>query len=342
MANQHRELQSILVVLLGSIGDVVRGLAVVAPIKQRYPNCKITWLVEPLCRPLVSLHPQIDRVITFQRSKPLRGILQLRAELRAERYDIALDMQRIFKSGFFSYLSGCSRRLGFNRLDAKEFNWIFQTEYIRARGEGIPKLDHYLEFCRSLGVEQPAIDFGLRVSGCSSNVESLLTDLRRPFVALLLGSSWESKNWPRSGYEGLLKKFAERSEYSVLLCGDKSQSDLACELTKSFPSVKSCVGRTSLEELLQILGQASLLIGPDSGPAHMAAALGVPCVTLFGPTNPKRVAPWGAQDYCLQSDIGCRSCYLRRCPGLGGLCMRLLSPELVFHTALQALQRSRA
>ncbi|MBX7144425.1 MAG: glycosyltransferase family 9 protein [Oligoflexia bacterium] len=338
MSAGSTNVRSVLVVLLGSIGDVARGLVVVSAIKRSFPGCRITWVVEPLCQPLVALHKGIDRVLLFDRKRPISGLMRLRNDLRQERYDVALDMQRIFKSGIFAWLSGAPRRIGFHRRDAKEFNWIFQTETIPELGENIPKLQHYLTFSSQLGADNAEIDFGLDPGPASEKVKALLDQISKPFVAVLLGSSWESKNWPLSGYEGLLARLEADRAYSVLLCGDKSQVVTAAALRAVYPNVRSCVGETSLVELLQILKQARLLVGPDSGPAHMACAVGVSCITLFGPTNPGRVAPWGSEELSLRSSIGCAGCYKRRCPGLGGLCMRLLSPDAVYHLAQRALQ----
>ncbi len=137
---------SILIILMGSLGDVARGLCLVSHIKNNLQGSKVTWLVEPKCAGLVSLHPQIDKTIVFNRPRNILGVWGLYKALSREHFDVTLDLQRHFKSGFFSLLSGSNRRIGFNRLNSKEFNWIFNNEHIPYTSDELPKLHHYLKF----------------------------------------------------------------------------------------------------------------------------------------------------------------------------------------------------
>ena len=121
---------SILIILMGSLGDVARGLCLVSHIKAHRPESRITWLVEPKCADLVGLHPQIDHVIEFKRKRPVAALRDLYQNLQKEHFDITLDLQRILKSGFFSLLSRAKRRIGFHRKNAKELNWLFNNESI--------------------------------------------------------------------------------------------------------------------------------------------------------------------------------------------------------------------
>ena len=118
----------ILIVLMGAIGDVTRGLPIAVRIKRSWPDSQISWAVEPLSAPLVTGHPAIDRVVVFDRKRGIAGYRNLIAELRTESYDLVLDMQRHFKSGMTSLLSGGKVRVGFHRRNAKEFNWLFNIE----------------------------------------------------------------------------------------------------------------------------------------------------------------------------------------------------------------------
>ncbi len=142
---------SILIILMGSLGDVARGLCLVCQIKANLPQSRVTWLVEPKWSELVRLNRQIDRVIIFKRAWRLSAVWQLFKDLRQDHFDITLDLQRILKSGFFSLLSGARRRIGFNRRNAKEFNWIFNNEHIGYFSDDLPKIRHYLKFTEHLG-----------------------------------------------------------------------------------------------------------------------------------------------------------------------------------------------
>jgi lipopolysaccharide heptosyltransferase I len=322
----------VLIILLGALGDVVRGLAVVNALKDNDPSCHITWLVEPASSGVVALHPAIDDVIVFQRKEGMRGVLALRKALRARTFDVTLDMQRHLKSGLFSWLSASPRRLGFHPQDTKEGNWIFNTSYIEARGDGSSKIDHYLSFVSALGLRIPnKVDTGLSHITLGSIGGEWGQTLQRPYLGLILGSSRYSKDWPVEGYRGLLERFSVPGIESVVLLGDRSKVEMArqLEVVASPARIVNAVGKTTLRELVGIVHGARACVGPDSGPGHIAGALGVPHVTLFGPTPAGRNAPRGSESLSVVSSIGCSPCRRRVCPGLDKLCMRLISPEVV-------------
>lgn len=323
----------VLIILMGALGDVVRGLCLVDAIKGALPDCRITWVVEPACSGLVKLHPRIDRVVVFERKRGLAGVLALRRELRQERYDVTLDLQRHFKSGIFSRFSRAPRRIGFHRRDAKELNWLFNTEQVAQHGESISKVDHYLEFLKPLGIARPErLTTGLEAITLARVSAPWRSELSAPYVGLVLGSSWDTKDWPEEGYQGLLQQLSTTGGLTAVLIGDKSKSDMGMRLEAGAPAslrVVNLAGKTSLEELVAVLRDATVCVGPDSGPAHICGAVGTKHVTLFGPTPAVRNAPRGSEDLALSSVVGCSPCKRRVCPGLGKVCMRLISPEAV-------------
>jgi lipopolysaccharide heptosyltransferase I len=323
---------SILIVLMGSVGDVARGLPLVHAIKAAWPGCRVSWLVEPKSFGVVALHNGIDEVIRFERGAGLAAVWKLRKTLRARRFDLVLDLQRHFKSGVFSWLTGAPRRIGFHRNDTKEGNWLFSTETISARGEEVAKLVHYLTFLSHLGIPQPEpLEFGIRERATQVSLPAELEVLQGPLVGLVLGSSWRSKDWFAEGYSQLISALLSRTKAQVVLLGDGSMAALSQKLSAAHPSerVVTAVGKTSLQQLVAVIARTAVMCGPDSGPGHLAAALNVPYVGLFGATNPGRTAPYRSEGVVVQSNLGCAPCYRRECPGLGRLCMRLISPEVV-------------
>ncbi|MCP4370873.1 MAG: glycosyltransferase family 9 protein, partial [Deltaproteobacteria bacterium] len=169
---------SILIILMGALGDVVRGLGLVSHIKNYLPKSQISWIVEPAWSELVDFHPQINKMIVFNRPKNLLGVLNLYKVLAREHFDIVFDLQRHFKSGFFSLLSGAKRRIGFNRNNAKELNWIFNNEHIEDVGDELllPKWRHYLKFTEYIGLPEPAfIDFGFASLDVETIAPSIIT-----------------------------------------------------------------------------------------------------------------------------------------------------------------------
>ncbi len=330
-----------LIILLGALGDVVRGLAVVNALKRSDPTCHVSWLVEPASSGVVSLHPGVDEVIVFQRKQGIRGMLALRKTLNDRTFDVTLDMQRHLKSGFFSWLSGSPRRIGFHPDDTKEGNWLFNNAYIEARGDVASKIDHYLAFVQALGYALPeTIDPGLSHISLKSIGGDWAQTLERPYIGVILGSSRYSKDWPLEGYQGLLGRLSGLGIQSVVLLGDGSKVEMARQL-EAVPSstrIVNAVGKTSLRELVAIIHGARACVGPDSGPGHIAGALGVPHVTLFGPTPAGRNAPRGSESLSVVSSIGCSPCRRRVCPGLDKLCMRLISPDSVLDRVRLAIR----
>ncbi len=315
----------VLVVLMGSIGDVVRGLGVARPLRRAMPAGHLAWLVEPLCEPLVRLVPEIDSVIVFDRPRGVRAVAELRRALRHVKPDITLDLQRHLKSGLFARLSGAPRRIGFHRTNAKEGNWLFQTETIPRADDTLAKLDHYGLFLEQLG--------------CPGGIDPTPLDrvvaappLDRPYVAVVLGSSWVSKDWLPAGYQGLLDLIVRRGRHGVVLLGDARRRALGDELVAAFGGepVVNLAGKTTLPEVAAIMRGARAGVGPDSGPGHIAAAVGTRYVGIFGPTSPTRTAPRGSELLAVSAPVGCSPCYRRRCPGLDTVCLRLVSPTAVW------------
>ena len=315
---------SILIILMGSLGDVARGLCLVSALKSHFPGCRISWLIEPKWVELVRLHPQIDKIIVFRRSWRISAIWELFRNLQQNHFDITLDLQRILKSGIFSLFSGAKHRIGFHRRNAKEMSWIFNTEHIAAYSDSLPKILHYLKFAEHIGVpESNSHDFGFASLDTRTVAPPAVLQIQKPFVAIVLGSSWESKNWSFEGYRQLIQVILNKWELAAVLLGDTSQIAMSIRLEKTLESsdLLNIAGKTMLPELVAVLKCAAAGVGPDSGAGHLAAAVQTPFVTLFGPTAPDRTAPDGYRHLVVQSEIDCAPCYKKNCPGLGQKCM---------------------
>lgn len=334
---------SILIILMGSLGDVARGLCLVSHLKAHLPQSRLTWLVEPKWSELVRLNHQIDRMIIFKRAWRVSAVWRLFKDLRQDRFDITLDLQRIFKSGFFSRLSGARRRIGFHRRNAKEFNWIFNNEHIACFSDDLPKIRHYLKFTEYLGLPRPGnLDFGFSSLNVAKTAPRIITELRQPFAAVVLGTSWETKNWFYEGYLSLIQQILTDRNLKVVLLGDDSQATLAASLTTKTnpPDVIDLVGKTSLPQLAAVLKTAAVGVGPDSGPGHVAAAVKTPYVTLFGPTSPQRTAPFGCEQLVVEAGLDCAPCYKKRCSDRNRQCMDSIQPEAVMEKVSLALTES--
>lgn len=334
----------ILIVLMGSLGDVVRGLSLPGAIKQHRPEAVITWLVEPACAELVAVHPHVDETIIFDRPQKIKGPWALYRNLSSRDFDVSLDLQRHFKSGVFSLLARAPRRIGFHRRQAKEFNWLFQTERLSSEAGPLPKLEQYQQFLDVLGLDRiRPLDFGLQgLAERTAGGGEYPVPLKTPYVALVLGSSWESKEWFFESYLQLMRRLLSLDGLQLVLLDVPGKKQEARALTEILGSKRICnlVGRTSLPELAGVLQGAELAIGPDCGSGHLAAAVGTAYITLFGPTAADRTAPYGCLPLVCEAALDCRPCYRRRCPRFDKACMRAIDPEAVFALACSLLGRS--
>lgn len=332
---------AILIILMGSLGDIIRALCLVCHLKSHWPQSRISWLVEARWAELIRLHRQIDKVIIFRREWRVSALWQLYKELSQQDFDITLDLQRIFKSGLFSLLSGAKRRIGVHRNNAKELNWLFNNEKISYFDENLSKVRHYLKFTEQLGLPEPTVlDFGFESFDNIKMLPPAVVKIPDSFIAVVVGSSWETKDWYFEGYCRLVQQILTFLKLSVVLLGDNSQSSTARRLSKSIDSDKVIdLTGNSLVEMAAVLKSAAAGVGPDSGPGHLAAAVGTPYVTLFGPTPPDRHAPYGCDHLVVQTESDCVPCYKKRCPDRNRECMYDINPEMVMEKLSTALNR---
>jgi heptosyltransferase I len=330
----------ILIILTGALGDVIRGLAVASAIKQQLPGCTLHWLIDKRWKGILALHSSIDSLLVFDRKAGLKGWFRFAGLLRHGRYDLVLDMQRILKSGIFSWLSRAQTRVGFHKKNSKEYNFLFNNSFIEEQVPNKNKLEHYLTFLTSIGLQVPSVpDFGLQKVTEKLKLPDGFTTTG--FIAVVLSSTWDSKDWPLSGYVELCKLLSARETAPIVIVGTAKDIESANQIISQVPSVVSICGQTGLEQLLAVLNKAIAVVGPDSGPAHLAAAVQTPYVALFGPTPPERVGPYGMDDLVVRSTVGCMPCYRRKCPGLDKICMRLISAEAVYAKLNYAIEGRR-
>lgn len=335
--------RKLLIVLHGAIGDVVRALPLAMRLKKFWPETELHWAVEPISRTLVEGHPAIDQVIVFDRSRGLPAYFRFAAELRKTRYDLVLDLQRHFKSGITSWLAGCGKRVGFHRANAREFNWLFNNEHIRRVPHLSAKIWQFQQFGDVLGLPRSEkLEFGLDPREAElERVEKFTAEAcqaggfpvppREKRVVLILGSTWESRFWLAEHYAVLCKMLQEKHGLVAVLAGGKREREFAAvvaELLRPLPVI-NLVEKTVLRDLTAVFSQAVLAIGSDSGPMHIASAVGRPVISLWGSTSARRSAPYGSEALVLQSQVGCSPCYRRKCPGLNTVCMAGITPAEV-------------
>jgi len=330
----------ILIVLHGAIGDVVRALPLLMRLRAGYPRARITWAVEPIAAPLLFGHPALDATIMFDRRRGAPAFLRFLRAVRGLRADVVLDLQRHLKSGIVSRVSGAPVRIGFHRRNTKEGNWLFNNRYLPGLDPFGLKLQQYLAFADYLGVPQTPICFGLAPNDDDrTRCDRLLGDHRGRLAAVCVGSTWTSRLWFPDRNAEVVRGLRARGLDPVLI-GAPSERPLA-DATLGHLDVPALnlVGRTRLRDLVAIFERSAVVIAPDSGPMHIAAAMGCRVVSLWGATSPKRSAPWGSQNLVVQGLAECVPCYKRQCP-IGQLCMQSISAAAVLERVDAALAES--
>ena len=336
------EPKNILLVLHGSIGDVIRALPLANLIDHAFPNARLTWSIEPPSLPLVEHHPAVDEVILFDRTRWWRQLVPFLRRIRAGRFDLVLDLQRHLKSGIISRWCGAPHRLGFHRVDSKELNWVFNNHHLPRLGNGLSKLNHYLKFAEYLGIVPEPVEWKLSLTQAEEVVvDRHLEKISSGFATLFVGSRWESKNWFSWQITSCAELIQQRHGLSVVLLGGKNDAAVAREVEISCRrGILNLVGRTSLREVIGIIARANVAVGPDTGLMHIAAAVKTPVVSLWGATDPSRTGPHGGEDFVIRGKADCSPCYLRRCP-IGRVCMRSIEIEEIMAKIDRALSRSR-
>jgi heptosyltransferase I len=286
----------ICIVLLTGIGDVVHGLPVANAIKDDDPARRITWVAEPAPAQVLREHPSVDHVIVFRKNEGLRGVARLRDEFRGRRFDLTLNMQRHFKGVFPTIFSGAPTRIGLDRGKVREGVWRFSNRHIEP-GPWAHTQDMLLRFLGPLGIPRPdplewRVTFSDAERTCQAEFFDHLPDA--PVVGLVLGSNVARKDWPAERYAKLADAIAGRHEATVLLVGgpgvrERVAADVIVR-TASCGPVSTLAD--DVRQMMWTVDGCDLLVSPDSGPLHLAHALGVPVVGLYGHTNPARVGPY--------------------------------------------------
>jgi lipopolysaccharide heptosyltransferase II len=329
--------KKILIVLHGSIGDVTRALPLAAMLRRKFPRSFLAWSIEPACLPLLQGNQAVDGIFLFDRRRWWAGGGFL-ARVRAARFDLVLDLQRHFKSGFISWWSGAPQRVGFHRRDSKEFNWLFNNRYIPPCGDGIAKIDHYLKFADFFGIERSPLEWDFHLTAEEeASVERYLGKSGRGFAVLFAGTRWPSKQWFPAQIAQCAEHLQREYGLDVVLLGaasDQHQAGEARALTSA--NLINLAGRTSLREAIALIQQARVAVGPDTGLMHIAAAVRTPVVSLWGATRPQRTGPYGFADLAIQGKAPCVPCERRTC-SIGRICMRSITMDLIGRKIRNAL-----
>ena len=364
---RRREFRKILLIKLSAVGDVVHTLPVLNKLRARYPKAQIDWLVTPAIGELLRHHPALNAVIDFERdtSAPpwawtaLSSYARLARTLRAAGYDLAIDLHCQVRTAFLAFASGAPVRIGFDKerpevwansrqvtddfrkhawQGAREGAWLFYTHRIPLPTMDVHVIDHYQSVGNLLGFAAGPTDFSFRIpQAAHDRVDALLRErgLRgeRPVIIAARGN-WETKRWPDEKSAAVARHFLDHGD-PVVLVGAPRERHVGEAIARLAPGVIDLTGETALSELAALISRAALCIAHDSGPMHLAVALGIPVAALFGPSDPVWAGPYHRDNAAVRADLPCSPCYLRRLKSCthGHACMNELPVDAVIDCA---------
>ncbi len=284
------------IVLLTGLGDVVHGLPLVNALKDDDPTRKITWVVEPMPAPLLAGHPAVDRVVVYRKKEGLRGILQLRRDLAAgDAIDLALNLNVYTKSIWPTLLSRAPHRLGFDRGRSFEGVWLASNHHLD-RCPRAHTADMFLEFAAHLGLAVPTPEWRIPLTDEERSAQTAFFAKLggKPVATIVPASANAKKDWPAERWAAVADALAHDFGYRVVLAGGPGEREqrIAREIAERSSIAPAWALGDSIRRLTWIVGGSSLVLAPDTGPVHIARALGTPVIGLYGHTNPWRVGPW--------------------------------------------------
>jgi len=350
---QFRNVQRILLIKPSSLGDVICALPVLHGLRRQFPDAHLAWLVSRSLAPLIRHHPDLDDTIEFDR-RAMRGLpfrhtarralIDLIRRLRSQRFDCVIDLQGLWRSGFFTRATGARARIGF--ADAREMAWIFYNRRIQPPAGDIHAVDKNFLVASELGFADQNRVFDLAITDAERDrAADLLAeaglDPDGAFAAILPGARWDTKQWLTDRFAEVIDGLQRQDHTPCLLLGGPDEVRRCEEVaTLCHVSVVSMAGKTGLRELSAILERSAVVLCHDSGPMHLARALNRPIVCITGPTNPRRTGPYQSPESVLRKDLPCSPCYLRklsRCR-FAHECMTGLSSDSVLSRVRRALE----
>ncbi len=322
---QRRAFNRILLIKPSSLGDVIHALPVLHGLRHRYPDARIDWLIASTLTPLLKYHAELNELIPFDRKRYGRmwrsvnatgAFVRFVRALRTGRYDLALDLQGLFRTGFLAWASGAPVRIGFGA--AREGASLFYTHRLRVDDPEMHAVDRNFRVAKLLGFETVPVRFTLEPSSWAREeagrlLHEICVDDRTPVILVAPGARWDTKVWPAERFAATIDELHDRGRGHCVLVGGIDEAPLCRGIAQGCRSAPvNLAGKTSLDVLPAVIERADLVLCQDSAVMHLAVALGRPLVCLIGPTNPRRTGPYRRLEDVVQRRLDCAPCYLRK------------------------------
>jgi lipopolysaccharide heptosyltransferase I len=308
------DVHSILVIKPSALGEVVLSLPALASLRASFPAARISWLVRPEFAPILEHTDNLDEIIRFDRKAMGRwwyhpgaaAILRdFVRQLRSRHFDLVIDLQGLLRTALFGWMTGSSRRYGLSI--AREGARWFYTDRISPRPESCHVIDQYWDVIHATGATIRRTDYGIRIDRTRyDNLDALLDGYgvsSESYAVLVTGSAHPWKCWPVESFAKISEKLAIEYGLGIVAIGTESERGAIDRLTSlSRTPIVNLIGKTDLHGLIALMASARVVISNDTGPGHIAVAMGTPTTMIFGPTNPARVGPYGRTEWVAAVD----------------------------------------
>lgn len=358
----HVGFRNILVIKLSSMGDVLHALPAVCRLRDAFPQARLHWLVDDRFAPLLEGHPAVDRFLVAKapvwsrRFGPLEHVVRGAAHLTSSRrlgsfdFDLVVDLQGLFKTGVLAASTRAPMRLGFS--NAREGATLAYTH-----AERVPLGEHAVRRCLRLveSIAGPAtsVRFDIPVTSEARREAQTLLQSRgvapgQPFMVVAPRTARAEKDWPLERFGEVVRHAWRRWGTPSLVVGGAREERDCKRVAAGSDSPAAVLTGAPLKTVVAVLEQCRVLVGLDSGPIHLAAALGRPVVAVFGPTDPHRFAPWGSERLVVRSAVSCPACRTARWAGhlthdvLAHRCMAAIESEDVIRRLDEEFQRGQS
>tara|TARA_B100000686_G_scaffold3113_1_gene3335 strand:+ start:1362 stop:2420 length:1059 start_codon:yes stop_codon:yes gene_type:complete len=332
-----------LIIKLSSLGDIVHALPTAHTLRQEYPDAFIAWVVEERYQELLYDNPDIDTVIPIRTKfwrknwnwETLKEILRIIKSMRKHKFDMAFDFHGLIKSGLIAMLSGARIKIGFHRKNCKE---KISSVFTNKKGPYIENGTHIVDMCltlaqSALSTQREVKQFSLP-SIPSQKVDNFFQNnselTKKPIIGINSGAGFESKLWDLERFAKLADRITVEMNCSVLLTWGPGEEQKTKQIAASMKQKCWIAPPTNITESISLYKHLALLVSCDSGPLHLCAALEIPTVSLFGPTDPLRNGAYGLHHGTVYKLLSCSFCWKRKCPLGTNECMKQMTVDEVF------------
>lgn len=345
----QKEYKNILIIKMSSLGDILHTLPFAAALRRRFPAARISWLVHPQFAGFVPDPPVIDEVLYFDKVKfnkmpfgsKLKYFFEMRSLLHSKKFDLVIDMQGLFKSAVMAAISGCSEHIGY--CEMREGSGLVSRAVCGSHSHD-HVIERYLDVARYLGAEISSLDDvefpmpDLSHETASVQEKLKLQGVMKPYVVMVPGARWKTKEWPPEHYAALAEKLLKEQQVDVVLAGGPDEAAKGEKIQQLCGGTASLIGQTSLRELAALIKGCAAYVSADTGPLHFAAALKKPLVAMYGPTRADRTGPYGSDmSTVLLTPASCAGCLKKNCDYWH--CMHDITPDMVYKILKKKLEQ---